>query len=643
MSREEERLWSARERLYHRQAPDNLNLSRARFRARAGETETSNWDGSRARTEKRSLRGGRPWRWLLVFSVAFFVVATVWAVIVFWDGGRLVSSGNIELTVTGPREVGAGEEASWAVTLTNRNHAPIESVFLIVEYPAMSRSFTSGTNTSLTRERISLGTLAASEVKKQTLRAIVFGELNSVQVIRVAVEYRLSGSNAIFDRSAEASFLISSTPLSLKVELPESLGSQQEVVGRLEVGSNSESVLTGISVAVEYPPGFIFRSADPAPVNGSSLWRLGDLAPGGRRTITFRGTLSGQDGDLKAFHLAAGVEASSPSIGGEVLAVIYDSYVQEVEISRPFISLSVLANGQTGSEVIIPLDELVRIDLAWANNLPDEVSAGELVVRLDGQILDRRSVNVNKGFYQSNTDQITWNRQTLPELERLPAGGSGKASFSLTTVDWGSLRSLGAGLSSSDIKLTASFRGRRLAAGGKTETVEQTEELILKTKTVLQLSGQSWQRGGPFANAGPVPPRVGEETSYAISLAVINALNDVTDGQVSATLPPYVRWLGSVSPSSETVTFDEETGRVIWDLGTIEAGTGLASATREVFFRVAFTPSLSQVGATPVILTQPILTGYDQVVRENLSHEGRNLTIDTSDSEARLGDDKVVE
>ncbi len=628
-----ENLERARENLYRRQFSGG-GITRSRFFRSAASTPVYE-------PPRQPRGGGRIWRWLFIFSLTFFLAAAGWSFVVFWGGERLVSADNIALSITGPREVGAGDEVSWEVTLTNQNQTTIESVFLIVEYPTLSRSLATGVNTGLTRERLSLGQLAAGATEKKTLRAVVFGELNSVQTLRVTVEYRLADSNAIFDKTSEANLLISSTPVVLTLDLPDEINSRQEITGRVVVRSNTETVLDSLNLTLEYPPGFTFLTATPAPVVSENRWRLGDLAAGAERTVIFRGVIAGQDGDRRAFRANVGLAGSDEP--QESLATIYDSAIKEVGISRPLLAVSLTANGISGGEVVIPLDELVRVDLGWENNLAEELTAAELTVSLTGEIIDKRSVNAPNGFYQSGRNEIVWNRQTLPLLARLMPGDDGKTSFNFTTLSFRDLAANFNRLAVPEIKLVATLRGRRLAPGGQAEIIEQTESLTLKTQTVVQLSGQVWHAGGPLANHGPIPPRVGEETSYTIAWSVVNALNEVADVAVVATLPSYVRWLDSVSPPDSGLVFDEENGRVTWSLGGVAAGVGLSGAAREVFFRVALAPSLSQVGTSPVLVSEPVLTGRDVVTNTTVGYEIRNLTTAVNDVGSRPGDDKVVE
>ncbi|MFZ3015565.1 MAG: hypothetical protein WA101_01360, partial [Minisyncoccia bacterium] len=53
------------------------------------------------------------------------------------------------------------------------------------------------------------------------------------------------------------------------------------------------------------------------------------------------------------------------------------------------------------------------------------------------------------------------------------------------------------------------------------------------------------------------------------------------------------------------------TKEIVWNVGGIPRGTGITETGREVSFQVGFTPSLSQVATTPVLVNDAILTGHD--------------------------------
>ena len=112
-------------------------------------------------------------------------------------------------------------------------------------------------------------------------------------------------------------------------------------------------------------------------------------------------------------------------------------------------------------------------------------------------------------------------------------------------------------------------------------------------------------------NRGPIPPRVEKETTFTIVWSLSNSANNISKGVIRSSLPSWMRFVGPASPSTEDLTFNASTKEIIWNIGRIARGTGLTEAGRSVSFQVVFTPSLSQLGTTPVIINDAFLTGHD--------------------------------
>ncbi|MFH1170494.1 MAG: hypothetical protein V1704_02955 [Candidatus Vogelbacteria bacterium] len=578
--------------------------------------------------------------WLTVFliiAIIFFLSAVSFAGYTLYRGNNVISPANVELLLDGPKTIKAGELLNLQALVVNKNTTPLNSADLIVEFASGTRSPLDITK-ELPRTRIPLETIKPGATVNQTIKAFVFGEKDVEQTIKVSIEYRIADSNAIFDKVSLFHYQISSSPVTLNLTLPAEINSGQAITLDLELMSTSDIPLRDLVMAAFYPPGFTFTSAVPPPAISTNIWRLGDIPVGARPRIKILGKLEGQDDDPKSFRFASGME--SAKIEGEI-AVNYGEIFKVVTIKRPFVALNVSMNGDNlVQEYVTSSSQPVRVDIAWANNLPTEVTDGELTVTLAGLALDQRSVAASDGFYQSATNQILWRQSTLPALSRLAPADRGQVSFNFAALPL--IRSDRSVIARPTIDLTVSFRGRRVTADSASEVIETTVKKRVKVNSVFQLASKGVYHDGPFTNRGPLPPRAGQETTYTISWSVVNSSNEVGDAMVRAILPAYVKWLGAVSPDSEKISFDDTRGEVTWDLGVVDAGRGLTSAAREVAFQIAFLPSVSQIGETPVLITTPTLSGTDSFTHQILTNTKRSVDIQiTDDSRYQTSDGTV--
>lgn len=132
-------------------------------------------------------------------------------------------------------------------------------------------------------------------------------------------------------------------------------------------------------------------------------------------------------------------------------------------------------------------------------------------------------------------------------------------------------------------------------------------------------------------NFGPIPPKVGEETSYAIHWKISNVSNDISDVKVSAYLPTWARWNNKVFPQEENVSFNERTHEIIWDIGKMKNGTGVLDDPREVVFQISVLPEVNQIKENIPIMTNTILTARDDFTGSNIREEIKQKTTSISE------------
>ena len=165
----------------------------------------------------------------------------------------------------------------------------------------------------------------------------------------------------------------------------------------------------------------------------------------------------------------------------------------------------------------------------------------------------------------------------------------------------------------------------------------------VRVSSSVSLTGRVVRTDGPFANTGPIPPKAEQPTTYTIVWTINNSANPVSNAQVTATLPPYVKWLGVSSPSTEALTYDQNSGLVTWNAGNVPAYTD-ASHRKEVAFQISFIPSITQVQQTPTLVNQASLTGVDSFTTAQLQAQQDYLTTRFStDPSYKTGQETVVQ
>jgi hypothetical protein len=557
-------------------------------------------------------------KFFFIFSIFVFILALGYAGYVFFIGGNTVSNDNIDISIIGNNFTSGGKELPLVVGITNKNNSPLELADLVMEYPNGSAA-DSSSDTQNFRE--SLGTIPAGAVVNENLAPVLFGEQGSILTIKISLEYRVAGSNAIFVKDKTYDVTINSTPINLSVDAPTTVTSGQAITLDVKATLNSTTPASQILVKADYPIGFQFVSAVPAPSYGNNIWNLGDLAPGSEHDVSITGKIiDAADGEQKVFNITSGSQSDTDK---SAIDIVFNSMQQTITIQKPFVEADLSINGVSQSEYATDTKTPINAQIKYTNNLDTKVDNVQIQAKIYGNAFDRSTINANQGFYDSSKDTITWDESSVNQLTELNPGDTGTLDFSLSPLSLFS--ATGGILSNPTINLEIDVSGEQSTSGFAVNQINDSSSATINIISDVGFSTEALYYSGPFTNTGPIPPKVEKATTYTIVWTLSNTANSISDAQVNSTLPSWVDFVGTFLPAGEDLTYNPTTRQIVWNADRIPTGAGITGAARTVSFQVSLSPSLSQVGSPPIIINDAILTGHDDFANVDVKVDKANL------------------
>lgn len=550
---------------------------------------------------------------MVAIGVIFFVLAVMVSSIMMTFGNRGISGENITISATGPFTIGGGDIMPIQVGLTNHNAVAIESATLIVEYPRGTLS-ASEDQSELFNERLPLDTIAAGETINVPLRALVFGEENQEEQVKVSVEYRVAGSNALFFKEADPlRFKISSSPVVMTVDSLKKVSSGQEADMTLTITSNAQNTLTDVLVNAEYPLGFSYTTAEPAPDSGENQWRISELKPEESVTIKIRGTITGNATDEYAVNFSIGIPNERD---GNTLASVLATAQVSFEVEDPFLKVALEVAGVENGTAIVKPAERSSVSVEITNTLPDTIYDVVAEVQLSGNAISDLEVGPPSGFYDSATRKITWDISSSPDLEELAPGETARLTFAIAPS--------ASVTQTPEIGVQVNVRARRVSESQAEETLTGTASGAMRVASEPTMDGFATHNSGVFSDSGPVPPVAEQRTSYSISFAIQNGTNDISDASVTATLPSYVTWEEQTAGAGE-FTYNAAKRQVTWNVPRVNTQSNVFGS-----FQVSIVPSKSQLGDAPVLVGDQYMSATDLFTNTVVRTEHPEITTEMS-------------
>ncbi len=539
-----------------------------------------------------------PRRYRKFVLIGTLVVAVLGAALAgaFWYFGQNNISGeNIAINISGPSTIGGSETMSLQIGINNQNTVAVDSAVLVVKYPAGARSVTEPIK-NLYEERINVGTMTPGEAKNIPLQVAIYGKENESQQIDATLEYRITGSDGTFYKVSEPlRFQIISSPIIMQVSSVRKVSAGQDVDITLTVKSNSSKVQKDIIVSAAYPNGFSYKTSDPDPIYNQNTWKIDELKPEESVKIKIKGTINGLVSESFGINFAAGVsETDNQFIVGSLLAEARTEFT----IESPFIEVGITIGNDADGSVILEQGRSAPVSIVLKNTLDETVYDLAVEVVPSGNALSESSISSGSGFYDSNKGLIRWEVSNNPTFEQVLPGSTRTLNFSLSGDS-------NRGPSSFDI--VVNVYARRVAEQGA------QEQLIGSVKANAKYASQAVISSSVNYMSGPVPPKVGQTTTYLVALVAEAGSNDMTNTVVKTSLPTHMNWLDSYDGSG-SVEYNPISKEIQWNIGDID-GKG----KKELLFSVSILPSLSQVGITPLLINGISLQAVDRFTGTTLT------------------------
>ncbi|MDP2789969.1 MAG: hypothetical protein Q8O51_02465 [bacterium] len=596
-------------------------------------------DGDVSRIQRTAKRSKK----LLVTFIVIGVLAAaaIAGYIIFGRGGKF--SEQVALTAQAPVEVASGDDVAITVTVKNQERIDLRNAELTYTAP---EGFTFRTSTPAASNEFnnawSLGTIKESGGTTVTISGRLIGEQAQAKKFSFMVTYTPSNFNTEFQMTAEVTVTINKSVLTLTPEVPVRLPPGRPVAIPVILENVGTDSLEQVKLVVEYPEGFTFTKADPKPAADDTVWEFATLGAGKKIKVVITGVLTGNVGDTPEFKFRAGresatgfqVQAESSGIG----TIVKAGLTLTTTVTNP------------GAGTTIGWGETLNYVFTYKNDSESEMKDVSLTVEFnqknaDGQDvvildLDNRS-DIQNGKLSGRT--MTWTKKEIPALA-VVAGGATKDILLRVPVKSGP--TIAAQGDRNFVITTAA----RISVGSIADVNEknvETQAAPLTTKVTTKLNvepeGRYYTDEQIPVGTGPLPPQVGQVTTYRLGWTLTNPTNEVSQVVATATLPSNVTWLGKQAVTAgSAVAFDPVTREVSWRINRVPPGTGSLFASLEATFDVSVTPVATEVGQLLILLNQTVVTARDAFTEQDLRVEKAIVTSDLPGDVAAQGKGLVV-
>ena len=544
------------------------------------------------------------------------------------------------LSVGAPEKIGSGQEFTYRVEYRNPTKYNLTRPHLELQYPTGFVFLSASREPSSGSYGWDLNDLAPGESGYLEITGRLIAPPDSVQALFASLSYFPASFTSQYRREASGTSLVSGPGFRADLDYSQTAFLGQENEMKIILSEISDNYLGDFNISFAVPTeasavvderGFTAAHGSSSPVkvikSGGASWQVSGLAGGAERLeIPLLYTIKQR--------------TDNPEIKVRLEKKLEDgqSYIFWEKSLRPELvdsdlNLTMLLNGSKNDGAINfgqTLEYTVTYDNRGANTFKDVV----IMAVIDGYFADWSRLNdPQNGQAKNNT--LTWTKNEVPALAAIKPGMSGEIKFAIGLKPWRD--------SDQDKSLEISAYSQygmnntpAKEGANKSNTIVHRLNSDLALKEVIRYFNDDNLPVG----AGPLPPRVGEKTSFKVYWTVTNNLHELSETRAVFPLPAYASFEGGQVTNVGRVYYDEASRQVIWEIGRLPVSVYRVDAE----FGISLTPSESDRNKILVLSSGASISAMDTETKDTITQRtGPTTTKLEADDIAGLNNSGIIQ
>ena len=559
--------------------------------------------------------------WLFSFLFMGAVLAgTVYGFYyIYYEKGTSIS--DIQFSIEAEKNVSAGEEFFYTVDYKNLSNIGIGDIEIKLNYPDNFIYLDSVPAPELNNNSWNFNNLDAHRSAQIKIKGKILGEKDESDIITGSMTYVPTNFSSSFKKEAAFENSISDIGIEISIEAPSGVlvDEESEIIVKYKADED-DNYLNSFRLTVEQLENMKWvKGEDDSVINGE--WQINEI------------TEDEQEISIK-FNIFEKIEQTENLIFkfeySEDGENYYKFYEEEIglEVIKSDLNLNLIINGSRNDQGV-DLGQTLNYSIVYANKGETEMENIVIMAVLDSDVIDWQSID-DKNNGQVGESIITWSKEEIPELALLDTGEEGIIDFSIDLLPFDEIE-LESG-KKYEIKSYAQFSISNIEAKENEDTKSNT--IINKINSDLTLDEQVryFNDDNIAVGTGPLPPKVGEVTSYKIYWTLTNNLHELENLKVSVNLPENVSWDNKNRSTAGTVKYNDSEREITWNVGRLPISVYKAEAE----FNISLMPTDEDINKIMVLLSGTSVEAVDSETNSIISKIIKAKT-------TRLEDDIIAE
>ncbi|MDD5032248.1 MAG: hypothetical protein PHR36_04390 [Patescibacteria group bacterium] len=546
----------------------------------------------------------------LIFLLAILVGLGYGLYYYIFRGGSDATA--LNLSLSGPEKVIAGEEFFSTLSYKNLSRADASQVRVEVTYPENFIFLDSQPKAGEKDSVWQLDKLAVGESGEIKIKGKIINQKETNNVLLAKITYTPENFSSEFKKEASWTFFVADIGMDINFDYSSSVlvGQESEIAVKVKTQENNFLPQFKLTIDPLENMEIISVAATETEEKEAGQNLKIEKARAGVYNISEIGE---KEREFKIKY-----KLSKKMVDEQEIVMRFQNLAEDdktrsflekkikVEVMKSDLNLTLIINGSKNDQAVNFGD---RLNYSLVYNNKGETSMKDVVLMavLESDFLNWKTLaEENNGREKGNT--ISWTKEEIPALAELEPDKEGIIDFSLEVVSFKEAAAMVG--RSFQIKSYVQFSIGNSEEFSSGENVDNRSNTIInKINSDLSLKEEVRYFSAdnvPVGN-GPLPPKVGETTSFKVYWTLGNNLHELNDAKVEVILPEYVNWDNKNRTSVGLINYDSDSRKITWEIGRLPITVYRADAE----FNISITPADSDRNKIMVLLPEARVTAID--------------------------------
>lgn len=498
----------------------------------------------------------------------------------------------------------SGQKAQIEVLYTNPTNVPVAALELDLNLPSAFRTYSFNQEpTDLDNLIWDLGSLSGMSDGKIIVDGVWIAQTPSETPVQAHATYKPGNFNSNFEEIAVTYVTTLESTLKATIEGPEEASAGQDLLYNMKIENTGEEAFEQVLINLDLPEGFYLQDSEPSlAAGGPAQWTIAHIDAGAIEEITFSGTFASNIESFQYFDATISLAIDDRSVEQATAQAYTDVLANDMTVQ-------LVANGSS-SNTSLDIGSTLRLSISLENT--EDIPIEDIDILLDFQADDSIPIKWSSASLDDGTISsagISWSFDLIEPGEKILLNTSFPLDSTLGVGDADQFR----------IVASASYQGRTV--------MSSPIEVSINSQASLSTSIRYFEEDGSALGNGPLPPQVGNTTTYRVIWNIQNSLHDLENIRVSASLPPHVIWAGNATQDIGAITFNDSDKTVTWNLTSLSAGISSVNGS----FSISITPDDGDIGSFIKLISGSTLSAKDVTTEQTLSRSTDSLNTDLTD------------